>query len=401
MTGLYDPQLVGFAIAIAVLTGFAALNLVQRVTLSRLLAARSWLTFGALLMGGGLWAMQLVTLLAYELPIEVVYHVPTLLFSLGISVLMCFFALWVAGAPRVGALRLAVAGLCMGQGLTSMYYSDVFAMQIVPAVFHDGRALAGSVLVAVVASILTLSVAVRLRDGITLLMLLARAVGGAVSGFALWWSVHKALAAARFAPDSYSLGAASSDGNGLITVLAVACALGVLTVMLLTIIDHARTPGGLTHLGGEDPIQREPVTGLANRLLLARRFDKLVDAPSHAHRHFALMLLEAPAPDFATPEVSQDVAREVARRLATLVRPGDTVARLEHGEFVLLLASLQDEELAPRIAARVLEEIGRDVALPEGVMVSMAPRIGISLYPRDGGDLDTLQRLARISVKGV
>lgn len=398
MNGLHDPRLATLSVLIAVLTGFAALNLVQRVTLSRALAARSWLTFGSLLMGAGLWSMHYVGLLAFQLPIAVVYHVPTMLFSLGIAVLVSFFVLWVASAPHTGLVRLAVAGLCMALGLACMYYVNVFSMQIVPAVFFETRPLAVSLVIAVLASWLTLGLGALLRDGVSGPILLARAAAGIVVGLALWWHQYEGVLAARFADDSYSLGATFGqdvDGNGLLSLLAAASALAVLAVMLLTIFDHARHAfADANHPDPASAVMRDTTTGVANQLALERRFLAARDA--HPRSLIALLRIDTDRARWAHAHPMHDTAvwQELARRLGTLVRPHDTVARLEDGHFVLLLANLADAGPANRVAARVREEFSRVVEVPDA-HVEVTSRIGSSLFPQDGGDLDTLLRLAR------
>jgi diguanylate cyclase (GGDEF)-like protein len=404
MTAIYQPGLVALSIVIAVLTAFAALNLVQRVAVSPRGTARAWLVGGAVVTGAGLWSMHFVGMLAFELPITVVYHVPTMLFSLGIAVLVAFFGLWIAGGPRMGALRLAVAGLCMSIGFACMHYSGLFAMQIVPAIFYDPTLFAYSIAAAVAASWLLLGLAAALREGLNLRMLLARAAAGIVIGAALAGMHYIGMAAARFEPDSYCLGAVAGQladsGNDLLILIATVSVLALVAALLLTIIDHAHlAPAMHSRSGGAGPVgARDPVTGLARRAHLEHAFDDLLEAVSGPGRMIALLAVglegQQVISELHGEEAGAELLRELAARLGTLVRPGDTVVRLEEGDFVLLLANLTDSEQATRVATRVREEIGREVQLAQGE-VRVAARIGIALYPGDGRDCDTLLRIAR------
>jgi diguanylate cyclase (GGDEF)-like protein len=387
-----------------VLTAFAALNLVQRVAMSPRGTARAWLVGGAVITGAGLWSMHFVGMLAFQLPIPVVYHVPTMLFSLGIAVLVSFFALWIAGGPRMGALRLALAGLCMSIGFACMHYSGLFAMQIVPAVFYDQKLFAYSIAAAVAASWLLLGLASALREGLNIGMLLARAGAGIVIGAALCAMHYIGMAAARFEPDSYSLGAVPGEfagsSNDLLILISTVSVLAVLAALLLTIIDHAHlAPAMHPRAGGAGPVAaRDPVTGLARRAHLEQTYDDLLEAVPGPGRMIALLAVglegQQVISDAHGEEAGAQLLRELAARLSTLVRPGDTVVRLDEGDFVLLLANLTDSEQAARVAARVGEEIGRAVQLVQAE-VRVSARIGIALYPRDGGDCDTLLRIAR------
>lgn len=404
MTAFYEPRLVALSILIAVLTAFAALNLVQRVALSPRGIARAWLVGGALITGAGLWSMHFVGLLAFQLPITVVYHVPTMLFSLGIAVLVAFFALWIAGGPRMGALRLALAGLCMSIGFACMHYSGLFAMQIVPAIFYDPKLFLYSMAAAAAASWLMLGLASALRESLSTGMLLARAGAGIVIGASLSGMHYIGMAAARFEPDSYCLGAVpgelGGDSSNLLILIATTSVLAVVTVLLLTIIDHAHLAPAMHPVsGGTRPVvARDPITGLARRAHLEQSYDDLLEAVPGPGRMIGLLAVglegQQAISDAHGEEAAAQVLREMAARLGALVRPGDTVVRLEEGDFVLLLANLTDSEQATRIATRVGEEVGREVQLAQA-QVRVSARIGVALYPGDGRDCDTLLRIAR------
>src|SRR5262249_46935229 len=92
LTGIYDPQLVVLSVVIAVLAAAAALDLAGRVTLARDAARFWWLTGGAVAMGFGIWSMHYIGMLAFQLPVVVLYDWPTVLYSL----LAAIGASWVA-----------------------------------------------------------------------------------------------------------------------------------------------------------------------------------------------------------------------------------------------------------------------------------------------------------------
>ncbi|HWL63667.1 MAG TPA: MHYT domain-containing protein [Steroidobacteraceae bacterium] len=387
MTGVYDLQLLVLSVLLAVLGSFTALNLAQRVAVSRGFAARSWLGTGAAVVGAALWSAQYLWMLAFRLPVPVEHHPPTMLFSLLFSVLVWFFALWIASGPRVRGLRLAIAGLCMGIGIAAVHFTGLFAMQIIPAVFYDARRVGTALGIAVLASWLALWLAFVLRQSCTLPMLIARAGGGLFTGIAIASVFYFGLTAAQFAPDSYSLGATTdtfgADTGHLLQVIAAMSALALLVVLGLTIIDHAR----------EHPVESD--TELADRGLLERRFSALHEVPGDPPL-IALMLVEPglqEVPAFTDPHLREKVRQELGQRLAMLVRPGDTVGT-HKDHFVLLLAGLRDTAQVPGIEARVRDVVSRPVSLAD-VDVGITPAIGTSFFPHEGGDLDTLLRLAR------
>jgi NO-binding membrane sensor protein with MHYT domain len=389
MTGIYDLELLAVSVLLAVLGSFTALNLAQRVTVSRGIAAHGWLGIGALVVGTAIWTSQYLWMLAFRLPVPVVHHVPTMLFSLLFSVLVWFFALWMVSGPRVRGVKLAIAGLCMGIGIGAVHFTGLFAMQIIPAVHYDVRHIRNALVIAVLASWLALWLAFVLRQSCTLPMLIARAGAGLFIGIAIASVHYFGLVAAEFAPDSYSLGAFTepslAEADDLLKLISWVSALALLLVLGLTIVDHGRDHSE----ADSDP------AALADRRLLARRFGALHEVPGD-HPLVALMLVDPgleEVPAFADPELRAHVWQELGQRLAMLVRPGDTVGT-DKGHFVLLLAGLRDTAQAQGIEARVREVVSRPVSLPE-VDVGITPAIGISFFPHEGGDLDTLLRLAR------
>ncbi len=94
--------------------------------------------------------------------------------------------------------------------------------------------------------------------------------------------------------------------------------------------------------------------------------------------------------------VGDEVLRQVAVRLRGCVRAGDTVARVGGDEFVLLLANLEKEHVAP-LARKILDEVSAPLVV-DTHRLSMTTSVGISLYPEDGADADALLRNADIAL---
>jgi diguanylate cyclase (GGDEF)-like protein len=84
---------------------------------------------------------------------------------------------------------------------------------------------------------------------------------------------------------------------------------------------------------------------------------------------------------------------EMAERLKGCLRAGDTVARLGGDEFVLLLLDLERIDECEGALQRVLESIAQPVAIADQ-FVSVSASVGVSVYPFDSDDPDTLLRHA-------
>jgi diguanylate cyclase (GGDEF)-like protein len=89
---------------------------------------------------------------------------------------------------------------------------------------------------------------------------------------------------------------------------------------------------------------------------------------------------------------------KAARRLVTMMRKSDTVARPESDEFLLLLPGITDAEVTGRIALRILDSFLNPFELgSERITISVS--IGIAIFPQDGQDGDTLVQRAEMALR--
>src|SRR4051794_10767471 len=108
----HDPVLVALSILIAALASYTALDLATRMRAASGRARRSWLVAAAIAMGGGIWSMHFVGMLAFSLPgIEISYDPFLTLLSLVIPIVVAAAAFAVVGRrPRA----LLASGFAMG-----------------------------------------------------------------------------------------------------------------------------------------------------------------------------------------------------------------------------------------------------------------------------------------------
>jgi len=158
-------------------------------------------------------------------------------------------------------------------------------------------------------------------------------------------------------------------------------------------------------LQAENEIERlayeDPLTRLPNRALF---HDRLRQAFAHAqreHERFALMFLDLD--DFKIINDSlghtfgDAVLSEVGRRLVDCLRAEDTAARLGGDEFILLLPRAGDPVGVAQVAQKILECVRGPITLQEETVL-VTGSIGISRYPEDGTDPETLLRNADIAM---
>ncbi len=140
----------------------------------------------------------------------------------------------------------------------------------------------------------------------------------------------------------------------------------------------------------------DPLTGLANRSLLKDRVDHDLSQAKRHQTPMALLFLDLDhfknINDSLGHAVGDELLIEVGRRLSSNLRAQDTLARMGGDEFVAVLPET-DAIGASHLAQTFLDLLAQPYSLSEHEL-NITPSIGISIYPTDGEDFDTLYRCA-------
>jgi diguanylate cyclase (GGDEF)-like protein len=156
-------------------------------------------------------------------------------------------------------------------------------------------------------------------------------------------------------------------------------------------IERKRYQEQLEHQANYDAL-----TGLPNRNLLHDRLKQAVYAQRHA-RAIAVVFIDLDHFKFINDSLGHSAGdkllQEMAERLRQAVRDGDTVSRLGGDEFILVLNDQQNEDIVFRAMQRIISEVSKPVVI-EGQELTVTCSAGISLYPQDGPDVDTLLKNA-------
>ena len=163
LSGTYDHRLVLLSILIAVITSFAALDLAGRVTVNRGLQRLAWLVGGAIAMGSGIWCMHYMGMLAFNLPIPVYYHLPTVAYSLVAAIAASAVALYIVSRERLQTSRVIAGSILMGGGVATMHYTGMAAMRMKAMHHYNPKFWVLSIVVAVVLSLVGLLIIFKTR----------------------------------------------------------------------------------------------------------------------------------------------------------------------------------------------------------------------------------------------
>jgi diguanylate cyclase (GGDEF)-like protein len=153
------------------------------------------------------------------------------------------------------------------------------------------------------------------------------------------------------------------------------------------ITERTQHEAQITHMSRHDAL-----TDLPNRLLLRDRLEAALMS-GRGGGTFAVHCLDLDhfkeVNDILGHPIGDALLEQVAERLRSCVRDGDTVARLGGDEFVVLQISDDPASEAPPLAARIIDAVGAAYDL-DGHQVLIGTSIGIALSPSDGTDPDTL-----------
>lgn len=141
----------------------------------------------------------------------------------------------------------------------------------------------------------------------------------------------------------------------------------------------------------------DPLTRLPNRTLFQERLSR---ALTRAHRNQSIVALLFIDLDFfkqvndTLGHLAGDILlQQVADRLTSCVRQGDTVARLAGDEFTVILEEIGEPRDGAVVAHKILSLMAEPFDL-QGHEARISSSIGVALYPSDGGDAQTLIKLA-------
>jgi NO-binding membrane sensor protein with MHYT domain/signal transduction histidine kinase len=226
LTTSYNPALVAASIVLAVGASFTALSLTNRVTATSGRAQKVWLTTAAITLGGGIWSMHFVAMLALQFAhITVTYDRGTTLLSLAIAIGFTAAGFAIADLHDRFTARTALAGGLMGSGVLTMHYVGMAAMRMPAGMTYDPDWVGISIVIALTAATVSLWLAGRAHRAMPRLAA-AGAMGVAIAG------MHYAgMHAATF---HATIGAAAAPAAGF-NAAALAVVISIVTAAIFLV----------------------------------------------------------------------------------------------------------------------------------------------------------------------
>ncbi|MEN6520400.1 MAG: EAL domain-containing protein [Armatimonadota bacterium] len=141
----------------------------------------------------------------------------------------------------------------------------------------------------------------------------------------------------------------------------------------------------------------DPLIGLPNRLLFSDRLNQGLSNARKTGRPLAIMFLDLDRFKLVNDTLGHNTGdlllKKVAERLTYSLRDVDMIARMGGDEFTMLLSNISSPDDASRIADRILQVLSEPLVL-EGHEMVVSGSIGISIFPADGDDAETLVKNA-------
>lgn len=159
----YDLLFVFFSIVIAVFASYNVLNLAKTISLSKGKNFGIWLLYGAVVMGMGIWSMHFVGMLASQFSIPVSYNLNIIIVSVIVAIIASFIALSIVVRKKLSKSRLLAGASLFALGISAMHYIGMDAINL--EVSYQPFYFILSVVIAFVASITALSLSFYFKEG--------------------------------------------------------------------------------------------------------------------------------------------------------------------------------------------------------------------------------------------
>ena len=179
-------------------------------------------------MGLGIWAMHYIGMLAFHLPVPVLYDVPTVIVSLLAAIAASAVALFVVSRNTLTVLSVVAGSIVMGSGIAAMHYIGMAAMRLPAVCTYDISLVALSVTLAVVISLVALILTFRFRDEVKLSSW-PKFGSAVVMGLAIPVMHYTGMAAVTF-----TAGPLMDDASRAVTISTVGVA-GISSVTLIVL----------------------------------------------------------------------------------------------------------------------------------------------------------------------
>lgn len=414
----HNPFLVLLAYLVACTASFATLDMTERVgNVEKTASRRLWRWVGAGCLAGGIWSMHFISMLAFQVPIEIHYHLPTTVLSLLFALTASWLAMHTLSHPDLSFRQYLQAAVWIGLGIAIMHYVGMAALRSNATIYYQPALFALSILIAIGASLAALLIASHLRDGTGIVHKQLKYIASLVLGAGIVSMHFTGMAALSLVLPEGNLQSLSGGNDhqrlgltvALMTLLIIGSSIGAALAdkklqhkehdlqrvnTLVSELDQAR-------LSLQQVAHYDPLTNLLNRRGFNQIFAEKLIEKTRKGGMLAVMFLDIDHFKRINDSLGHDAGDELLKVLASYIKASvrghdDVVARFGGDEFCLL-TSLHDREEARLMAQRIMSKMKEPIEL-SGRRVVMTTSIGISLFPEDGRTSEELLKNADLAL---
>ena len=403
-----DGWLAALAAVIAVAASHTVLDLTTRLSASSRRRVLCRTLSGALALGAGLWCLDLVGLLALGTQSWADTDVLILFAAFAVAVLDLMGMLAVFAGSEPSTARILAGSTAAAAGISATYWTTVAALGPVRATGNIIRPLILSLALAFGAFTSAFWLRYRVGPRPSWAGLTAKAAAALLGAAAL---LLMPLTAWQGLPIEFpALGHGAGAGRQLLGVALGATGLAVLVVTRIALSYERRLSERTAQCARElDEVHtrlqylatHDSLTGLPNWLLFKERLAQSVADTGRPERAIAVAVLDLDHFSSLNHSLGHGAGdwllSEVARRVASVLRPGDLLARLGSDEFVVMIDSLAARVDAETATRSILAELREPFSI-NGADVHIRPSIGVSVWPDDGRRVDDLLAHAEVAM---
>jgi PAS domain S-box-containing protein len=289
----HDPLIVLLSLVVAIVASYVSLDVAERLRRARGRSWGLWLGAAGLTLGGGIWSMHFIAMLAFEAPVEVTYEVGRTLLSLALAIGSTSIGYGVvAWRSSLTWPRLLAAGMVTGSGVAIMHYTGMAAIMMSARLIYDPVLVGASVLIAIVAATVAFWLSLKL-DRTWHKIAASLAMGAAISGMH-----YTGMAAVHLESDVRDLILPGGSGTSA-PLMAVALAIATFLILAIGFLS------AITDRRFDAQTRREAEQMQRNE----RRFETVVSASSHV----ALLLDETGRITYSSPAIQRILGYDPAK----------------------------------------------------------------------------------------
>ena len=255
--GDYSSYLVCLSYLIAALASYTGLTLANRIVLAKSSSLRNVLhAGGALALGGGIWSMHFIGMLAYNIKIPVHFNIEYTFLSIVIAVISAYAALSTARAPVLKWRHVAISAVLLGAAICLMHYVGMAAMRMEANIRYEPVLFVLSFIVAISASALALGLIFYFGRNWTPYIVYYRIFAALILGLGICGMHFVGMAASNFLPFDAVCRVTDPDVapniNRDMLALVVTLMAGLVVILALTVGIYNQEQRALSNLHRND-----------------------------------------------------------------------------------------------------------------------------------------------------